>query len=442
MRSFPRISFPRTPTTRLVAVVVAVGVLTSALPSTPLANAGELRDKKQQVHRKVERANHDLDESSAALRRATQALSHAREQLTEARAELGDVRARLAVAQQRDEEMRQALAEAEARLVQAQADVATGKGALKEQEQAVVDTITSLYEQGDPGLLALTNLMNAQSPSDITRQHEADNSLIDKQDNQYDDLRAAEVLLKVHEHEVEQATAEVAERRQEAADQLVEMQVLTDETLAAKDRVKGFVSDRKDAEAMAVQAKKLDRRALRKAKKQEARIDKLIQEAIRKARERARRKAAREAARRAASAAHAGRPIDTNGLLMHPVNGPVTSAYGYRVHPIYHYWGLHDGDDFGAPCGAPLVAVRGGKVLTEYYSSVWGNRLYLNVGLINGKFITVIYNHLSRYQVGTGAQVNRGQTVGYVGTTGWSTGCHLHFTVMENGKPVDPMKYF
>jgi murein DD-endopeptidase MepM/ murein hydrolase activator NlpD len=86
--------------------------------------------------------------------------------------------------------------------------------------------------------------------------------------------------------------------------------------------------------------------------------------------------------------------------------------------------------------------VRGGKVLTEYYSSVWGNRLYLNVGLVNGKFITVIYNHLSRYAVGTGTVVNRGQTVGYVGTTGWSTGCHLHFTVMENGKPVDPTKYF
>ena len=127
---------------------------------------------------------------------------------------------------------------------------------------------------------------------------------------------------------------------------------------------------------------------------------------------------------------------------MHPVNGPITSPYGYRVHPIYHYWGLHDGDDFGAPCGAPLVAVRGGKVLTEYYSSVWGNRLYLNVGMINGKFITVIYNHLSRYRVGSGAVVKRGEVVGYVGTTGWSTGCHLHFTVMENGKPVDPMKYF
>ncbi len=424
----------------IAALAVGVGALT--LPSAPTANAGELRDKQQKVHRKVERANHDLDESSTRLRRATDALSHAREQLTEARAQLGDVRARLWIAQQRDEEMRAALSAAEARLEQAQADVEQGKGALQDQHDAAVDTITSIYEQGDPDLLAITALLNAQTPSDLTRQHEANSSMIEKQANQYDDLRAAEVLLKVHENEVQTATAEVAERRQEAADHLVEMQGLTQEALDAKEKVKGLVGNRKDAEAMAFRAKQKDKKALAKLKRQEAKIQQLIQEAIRKARERARRKAAREARRNAAKANQGGRPIDTNGLLMRPVNGPVTSPYGYRVHPIYHYWGLHDGDDFGASCGAPLVAVRGGKVLTEYYSSVWGNRLYLNVGLINGKFITVIYNHLSRYQVGTGAQVNRGQVVGYVGTTGWSTGCHLHFTVMENGKPVDPMKYF
>ena len=421
------------------ALAVAIGVL--SLPG-PQASAGELRDKQKHAHRQVEKADEALEESSAALRRATQALSRTREDLVEARAELGDVRARLQIAQQQDEEMKAALAAAEARLAQAQADVAAGKTALTTQQELVVDTITDIYEQGDPSLLAFTSILNAQTPSDITRQREANSSLILRQDNEYDDLRAAEVLLKVHENEVQEATAEVAEQRQEAADHLVEMQQLTQEALDAKENVKTKVGDRKAAEEMAAKAKRLDRKALAKAKQQEARIQKLIQEAIRKARERARERARRAAAAAAAKANHGGAPIDTNGLLMRPVNGPLTSSYGYRVHPIYHYWGLHDGDDFGAPCGAPLAAVRNGKVLTEYYSSVWGNRLYLNVGLVNGKFITVIYNHLSRYAVGTGATVSRGQTIGYVGTTGWSTGCHLHFTVMENGKPVDPMKYF
>ncbi len=306
----------------------------------------------------------------------------------------------------------------------------------------VVDSIISIYEQGDPDLMAFSSILQAQTPSDITRRREANSSLVTRQDNEYDDLRAAEVLLRVHEDEVEEATAEVAEKRQEAADHLIEMQDLTQQALEAKDRVIGFVGTRKEAEAAAARAKQLDRAALRKAKKQEAHIQKLIQEQIRKARERARRKAARQARKDAAKANHGGPPVETNGLLMRPVNGPVTSPYGYRVHPIYHYYGLHDGDDFGAPCGAPLYAVNGGSVMTEYYSSVWGNRLYLNLGLVNGKFITVIYNHLSSYNVGSGAHVSRGDVVGYVGTTGWSTGCHLHFTVMENGDPVDPMKYF
>jgi len=421
------------------ALAVAIGVL--SLPG-PQASAGELRDKQKHAHRQVEKADEALEESSAALRNATRALSRTREELVEARAELGDVRARLQIAQQQDEEMKAALAAAEARLAQAQADVAAGKTALTTQQELVVDTITDIYEQGDPSLLAFTSILNAQTPSDITRQREANSSLILRQDNEYDDLRAAEVLLKVHENEVQEATAEVAEQRQEAADHLVEMQQLTQEALDAKENVKTKVGDRKAAEEMAAKAKRLDRKALAKAKQQEARIQKLIQEAIRKARERARERARRAAAAAAAKANHGGAPIDTDGLLMRPVNGPLTSSYGYRVHPIYHYWGLHDGDDFGAPCGAPLAAVRNGKVLTEYYSSVWGNRLYINLGMVNGKFITVIYNHLSRYAVGSGQVVRRGETVGYVGTTGWSTGCHLHFTVMENGHPVDPMKYF
>jgi murein DD-endopeptidase MepM/ murein hydrolase activator NlpD len=433
-------SFPRTGCRRASAAVaaVAVGVGLLSVITGPSAHAGELRDRQEAVHKKIAEADHELEESSTALRRATRALSHAREQLTEARAELGDVRARLEVARQRDEEMKAALSAAEARLEQARADVATGKDALQTQRDAVVDTITSLYQQGDPDLMAFTAILNSQSPADITRQREANRSLVELQGNEYDDLHAAEVLLKVHEDEVETATAEVAERRQEAADHLVEMEGLTQEALDAKERVKTLVGSRKDAEAMAFKAKQKDRAALRKLKKQEARIQKLIQEAIRKARERARRKAARAAAK----ANKGGPPVETNGLLMQPVNGPVTSPFGYRIHPIYHYWGLHDGDDFGASCGAPLFASGGGKVLTEYYSSVWGNRLYLNIGMVNGNFITVIYNHLSSYNVGVGATVNRGDVVGYVGTTGWSTGCHLHFTVMENGKPVDPMKYF
>ena len=165
-----------------------------------------------------------------------------------------------------------------------------------------------------------------------------------------------------------------------------------------------MVGRRKDAEARAFRARQNDRKALAALKRQEARIDKLIQAAIRRARA--------KAAAKAAKANHGGHPVDTNGVLMRPVNGPVTSSFGYREHPIYHYWGLHNGTDFGAGCGAPLYAAHGGTVLSRYYSSVWGNRLYLNLGRVNGHNVVANYNHATSYTVGVGTRVKRGQVVG------------------------------
>jgi len=130
-----------------------------------------------------------------------------------------------------------------------------------------------------------------------------------------------------------------------------------------------------------------------------------------------------------------------DGLLLVPVDGRVTSPYGYRRHPIYGYYGLHDGTDFGAACGQPLRASGAGTVLSTVYSSSYGNRLYLNLGTVNGKNVTAVYNHLSGYAARPGDTVAAGDLVGYVGTTGWSTACHLHFTVLVDGESVDPMTY-
>ena len=80
-------------------------------------------------------------------------------------------------------------------------------------------------------------------------------------------------------------------------------------------------------------------------------------------------------------------------------------------------------------------------MISRVWSDVYGNRLYLDVGRVNGKNMTLVYNHATSYRVGVGAHVGRGETLGYAGTTGWSTGCHLHFTVLLDGSPVNPMNY-
>jgi murein DD-endopeptidase MepM/ murein hydrolase activator NlpD len=130
---------------------------------------------------------------------------------------------------------------------------------------------------------------------------------------------------------------------------------------------------------------------------------------------------------------------DGGGSLSRPVAGPITSGYGMRVHPITGRYKLHDGTDFGASCGTPIRAAAGGVVLEQYYNGGYGNRVILNNGLMRGQSVVTTYNHLSSYARSVGDQVNRGDVIGYVGSTGYSTGCHLHFMVLADGHTTDPM---
>ncbi|NLT29011.1 MAG: M23 family metallopeptidase, partial [Propionibacterium sp.] len=128
--------------------------------------------------------------------------------------------------------------------------------------------------------------------------------------------------------------------------------------------------------------------------------------------------------------------------LVRPVSGPITSKYGMRLHPVTGVWKLHDGTDYGAACGTPIRAAAAGRVTERYYNAGYGNRLQIDHGKVNGKYLTTSYNHLSRYAVGVGTRVSKGQVIGYVGNTGYSTGCHLHYMTWVNGKLVNPLSLY
>lgn len=125
------------------------------------------------------------------------------------------------------------------------------------------------------------------------------------------------------------------------------------------------------------------------------------------------------------------------GSLIYPVNGPITSPFGWRIHPILRYRKFHTGLDFGVGYGTPIRASDSGTVIYSTWMGGYGNVIIVDHG--NG--LSTLYAHQSSVAVGSGARVTRGQTVGYVGSTGFSTGPHLHFEVRVNGNPVDPMGY-
>jgi murein DD-endopeptidase MepM/ murein hydrolase activator NlpD len=421
--------FPATARQRLVVAATAgalgVGVLTAPIGPHAWADIKHLRHQQAQAQHSVKHAQADLDETSQQTRRAYAALTHSRARLNAARHDLQVARAQFQAARDRLTAIRHELEQAKARLRRAVDNVAREQRAVDGQRDQLVRTVTSFYEDGDPQLVGFLSLLGSSTPADLTAK-QANNSLVlDSQDQQLDGLQASTVLLKVQANELAKARDQVARKKEQAHANVVLKKRYKEQALDARRRVWKNVKAKRFAWALARRARAHDQAKLARSKRAEARIQHQIQLAI-----------AREQRR------GGGFHGDTGGLLMRPVNGPLTSPYGWRIHPIYHYWGLHDGDDFGAPCGAPMYAVANGTVMSQYYDSIWGNRLFLNLGLINGRNVTVIYNHLSAYRSHVGEHVTRGQVIGLVGTTGWSTGCHTHFTVMVNGHAVDPMPWF
>ncbi|WP_161606119.1 M23 family metallopeptidase [Microlunatus speluncae] len=165
----------------------------------------------------------------------------------------------------------------------------------------------------------------------------------------------------------------------------------------------------------------------------------LVGEAQRKLAEQ--RAADRAAAGLAGLAGGAGGPTGQHGFIA-PVAGAITSPFGMRFHPVLKINKLHDGTDFGAACGTPIRAPYPGRVTQAYFNAGYGNRLMIDHGLIGGRRVVSGYNHASSYAAGPGQQVAQGQLIGSVGSTGYSTGCHLHLMLWLDGQLVDPMSWW
>ncbi len=416
--------FPSTRSrSRALAALSGVAVLVAGLPLAHAADVDDLEEKKHKVEKKIHKADHDHAEASAALTAANDALARAQSDLVNARAHLAQTRGELAAAEALDALMQRRLDAAKQRLLRAEAALADGEAEVSRQQDDLRAMVVAGYEQGDPSLMGLSMVFTDQDPAQIAGSMNASATVANKQSAILDGLEATEVMLAVQRAETAAAKAEVAMRRQDAADNLATKQALELQAEAAESQVSEMVSLRTQARDAAAKAKKADMAVLAGLIVERDRIADLI------------------VAQTSVGAGYTG-PVDGNGFLDAPVEGYVTSPYGPRIHPIYGYRSMHDGVDFGAKCGSPIRATARGKVLTEYYHTVYGNRIVIDHGVHHGVGVATISNHLSSYAVAAGERVKRGDVIGYVGNTGWSTGCHLHFTVLENGRAADPMRWF
>lgn len=127
--------------------------------------------------------------------------------------------------------------------------------------------------------------------------------------------------------------------------------------------------------------------------------------------------------------------VQTGPGMLLPVNGRITSSYGQRFHPILGYARMHAGVDFGARWGSPIVATAAGVVSYAGYHGGHGNYVRLD----HGGGLGTGYGHMSRIAVGPGERVSAGEVIGYVGSTGLSTGPHLHYEMYRGGRTVNPL---
>ncbi|WP_458389591.1 M23 family metallopeptidase [Sphingomonas sp. F9_3S_D5_B_2] len=134
-------------------------------------------------------------------------------------------------------------------------------------------------------------------------------------------------------------------------------------------------------------------------------------------------------------AANVQRPAPVQSGMMMPVSGHITSYFGNRYHPILHFTRFHAGLDIGASWGSPIVAAGDGRIVSAGWAGGYGRE----VQIAHAGGMTSIYGHMSQIVAEPGSMVRAGQLIGYVGSSGLSTGPHVHFEVRQNGAPVNPL---
>lgn len=444
------------PRTAITAGLLAAALLAGLATPSFADKKDDLERQKREANGAAQDAKKNLDASTQELVEAAAALAEAQGKLDAAQANLAETQGKVAVAAAFDAQMQGKLDKSQADLRAARAKLGKGEKRLRRSERSVEEYAVQDYLDGDRGLRAFSGLLQGDDPALYGEQVSLGSAVSDNQLATMQKLDATRVILKLERQKVQRLRDQVRVQRAEAAANLVEKQQLELEAEQISAEVSDLVSAREGAKATAAQAQAEDDRRYQEQRQEAARLEneikKIVAEELRKAREEAAAQAARDKAAREKAAREGKKPPppstggggggstgDTGAALSKPVSGPITSSYGMRKHPITGVYKLHDGTDFGVGCGTPIRAAASGTILQQYFNSAYGNRVILNNGVKRGVSVVTTYNHLSKFEVRAGQKVQRGQIIGYVGSTGYSTGCHLHFMVLANGSTVNPM---
>ena len=390
-------------TVRLISCIVA-GILVIAMLASMLASG--------LVYAAA--AEDDADEASLKdqLSQLEEQKSAVQERIADLTAQANDVQATREALQQEIDLTKQEITTVEQYIerLQQQIDVKTteleaAEKALAEKEEQFAQTVRTTYEQGDVSYLEV--VLNASSFSDLLTRMEIVSAIMEDNQKTVDEYTAAK-------EDIEQKRDDLQDTQDEQKDYQENLSYKVDDLAAS------------EAEQAALQESLEAYKA-----ESEAEYDRIASEM---------QDVSNQIAALSAQAAANGSVPMGDGTLIWPTPSCTTtnSAYGYRVHPIYGTVKFHAGEDIPAGYGAEILAAASGTVVTSGWVSGYGNYTVIDHG---GGLMTA-YGHQSSFAVSVGDVVTQGQVIGYVGSTGNSTGPHLHFEVYVNGATVDPKSYF
>lgn len=432
---------------------LSAGVL-AAVPSAPSAEAVQAKPpdpaaKKKQLDAQLGQQKADLDDASDQLGKSVAAYNQAETKYQAVQVRYAAAQGQLAAAKAADAVAAGKLAAAEAALRTAVSDVEAGEKLIAEKRAVAGRAVRSAYQQQN-SLVGLSIALRGAEPADIATGMQIQRNVFGIQSNAITNLNNAQAELASRRVKVAAAEKASETARAEAAATVLRVTELTRQVAADKAEAAAVAKVKLIAFKAAEKEKNTELAQYNSLLRERARVEQLlIARAKAEKAAAARRKAAAEKAERekARKEHRPPRSIPDNpggsgdGRLSYPVSSYITSPYGMRFHPVLHYWKLHDGTDFRAPCGTPVRAAADGVVTDKYYNGGYGNRLFVSHGVMDGRSITTVYNHLSKYKAHVGERVRRGEIIAWSGTTGYSTGCHLHFMVYQDGTVVNPMKW-
>jgi murein DD-endopeptidase MepM/ murein hydrolase activator NlpD len=408
-------------------MVVAIAALAIGL-SAPAKAEPDLATRRDQVDQSIEQLRQELSETSQQLVAAAVAMRKAEAQLPGARAAAETARSGLATAQAKERQATANLAVAEAAERRAERELVVVNERISTRRKNVGRIANQIYREG--GLSQMAMILEADSPEDFASGMAAVESIAETENSLLRELAEDRAELAKGEERLAVVRDLAAQARAEAATRLAGTQAVERRARAAERRVSRLVRDRRMAYATLAREKAGEQRRIALLERERSTISAEL--------------AARAAAARAQAAASSDGESGVNTVgLSRPVDGPVTSPYGMRLHPITGIYKLHDGTDFGGSCGTPIHAAAAGRVIWAKYRTGYGYQIAVDHGIASGVNLVTSYSHLPAggFAVSVGARVDRGQVVGYIGASGYATGCHLHFMTYEDGATVDLMRW-